>query len=409
MDSDFQHQQYQHHFQDLQKQFQHQKQQVNSLTRFRSAPSSYFASFLDAADTVTNSGGANGGDRGDLSNAKGDFFNARPLSPETENILSKFVSSMDDGNNLPQNLCEIPENSQMGPEFKAKVKQEGDYNTSSQMIYQSTSKPPLANQHGSASAMSSVRMHSKPHMKIGIGGRDININMTSSLTRHSSSPGGFFDNLNIDGYGISREMGSYGNGNSNNDQVNYSSGQPSTTMPGLMRQNSQVEEKLMRVNSLEGTNFSSRISSWADSILDGDDDTKIFSEQNLSDNQAGENRGRTQQLAHHLSLPSTSSELSAMEKLLYLQDAVPLRIRAKRGFATHPRSIAERVRRTKISERMRKLQDLVPNMDKVNHLFPKIALDLNKLLLKVGTVFLSIENKKFTPLWICSKQTLQTC
>lgn len=31
------------------------------------------------------------------------------------------------------------------------------------------------------------------------------------------------------------------------------------------------------------------------------------------------------------------------------------------------------VRRTKISERMRKLQDLVPNMDKVNDLFPGIA------------------------------------
>ena len=39
-------------------------------------------------------------------------------------------------------------------------------------------------------------------------------------------------------------------------------------------------------------------------------------------------------------------------------------MRAGRGFATHPRSIAERVRRTKISERMKKLQDLVPNMDR---------------------------------------------
>lgn len=45
-------------------------------------------------------------------------------------------------------------------------------------------------------------------------------------------------------------------------------------------------------------------------------------------------------------------------------DYVQMRTRAKRGCATHPRSIAERVRRTRISERMRKLQDLVPNMDK---------------------------------------------
>ncbi|CAM8999650.1 unnamed protein product [Rhodiola kirilowii] len=51
-----------------------------------------------------------------------------------------------------------------------------------------------------------------------------------------------------------------------------------------------------------------------------------------------------------------------MDKLL--EDSVPCRVRAKRGCATHPRSIAERVRRTRISDRIRKLQDLVPNMDK---------------------------------------------
>nr|AEJ88333.1 putative MYC protein [Tamarix hispida] len=47
-----------------------------------------------------------------------------------------------------------------------------------------------------------------------------------------------------------------------------------------------------------------------------------------------------------------------------LEDSVPCRVRAKRGCATHPRSIAERVRRTRISDRIRKLQELVPNMDK---------------------------------------------
>ena len=33
-----------------------------------------------------------------------------------------------------------------------------------------------------------------------------------------------------------------------------------------------------------------------------------------------------------------------MEKFLHFQDSVPCKIRAKRGCATHPRSIAERVR-----------------------------------------------------------------
>uniref|UniRef100_A0A0A9CVD6 BHLH domain-containing protein n=1 Tax=Arundo donax TaxID=35708 RepID=A0A0A9CVD6_ARUDO len=69
-------------------------------------------------------------------------------------------------------------------------------------------------------------------------------------------------------------------------------------------------------------------------------------------------------LAHQFSLPKTESEMAAIEKFLQFQDAVPCKIRAKRGCATHPRSIAERVRRTKISERIRKLQELVPNMDK---------------------------------------------
>ncbi|KAL5066623.1 hypothetical protein RYX36_017510 [Vicia faba] len=62
------------------------------------------------------------------------------------------------------------------------------------------------------------------------------------------------------------------------------------------------------------------------------------------------------------SLPQTSME---MDKLMHIpQDSVPCKIRAKRGCATHPRSIAERERRTRISGKLKKLQDLVPNMDK---------------------------------------------
>ncbi|XP_027910603.1 transcription factor bHLH80-like isoform X2 [Vigna unguiculata] len=53
-----------------------------------------------------------------------------------------------------------------------------------------------------------------------------------------------------------------------------------------------------------------------------------------------------------------------MDTMFTFEDSVPCRVRAKRGCATHPRSIAERVRRTRISDRIRKLQELVPNMDK---------------------------------------------
>ncbi|KAK4749493.1 hypothetical protein SAY87_026942 [Trapa incisa] len=85
----------------------------------------------------------------------------------------------------------------------------------------------------------------------------------------------------------------------------------------------------------------------------------------FSDSQKGELGSRGGPLLpHHVNLQRSSSEMSAMERLLQIQDSVPFKIRAKRGCATHPRSIAERVRRTRISERMRKLQELVPNMDK---------------------------------------------
>ncbi|XP_039008691.1 transcription factor bHLH130-like isoform X1 [Hibiscus syriacus] len=70
-------------------------------------------------------------------------------------------------------------------------------------------------------------------------------------------------------------------------------------------------------------------------------------------------------LTHHFSLPKTYEEMDAGERFWQFQGSVPCKIRAKRGCATHPRSIAERVRRIRISERMRKLQGLFPNIDKV--------------------------------------------
>ncbi|XP_024986716.1 transcription factor bHLH128-like [Cynara cardunculus var. scolymus] len=64
-------------------------------------------------------------------------------------------------------------------------------------------------------------------------------------------------------------------------------------------------------------------------------------------------------------LSESALEAAAMEKMMDLpHDSVACKIRAKRGCATHPRSIAERERRTRISGKLKKLQDLVPNMDK---------------------------------------------
>lgn len=64
-------------------------------------------------------------------------------------------------------------------------------------------------------------------------------------------------------------------------------------------------------------------------------------------------------------LSEMALDMASMEHMMDIpQDSVPCKARAKRGCATHPRSIAERERRTRISGKLKKLQDLVPNMDK---------------------------------------------
>ncbi|CAM6039326.1 unnamed protein product [Sphagnum compactum] len=81
----------------------------------------------------------------------------------------------------------------------------------------------------------------------------------------------------------------------------------------------------------------------------------------------GSPRGRLGEpgtLIRHTSLPATINRPTSPVFDDLDDISVPYQTRAKRGCATHPRSIAERVRRTKISERMKRLQDLVPNMDK---------------------------------------------
>ncbi|KAL1219985.1 Transcription factor bHLH81 [Cardamine amara subsp. amara] len=71
----------------------------------------------------------------------------------------------------------------------------------------------------------------------------------------------------------------------------------------------------------------------------------------------------TSQMKGEQSSGQVPDGVSGMTDMI-MEDSVTFRVRAKRGCATHPRSIAERVRRTRISDRIRKLQELVPNMDK---------------------------------------------
>nr|WIE96131.1 basic helix-loop-helix transcription factor [Loropetalum chinense var. rubrum] len=343
----------------------------SSLMRYRSAPSSFFANFLDSEDCE-------------------EFLNPRPSTPETEHIFSRFMSTGGTEDSLSHNPCEIRQNSPVTEtaanqqaQFIAPMKQETEaippplppppppqqngYSSASQMIYQSSSQSPNLTNHNLAAsgsamdspyrAVNSMGMDRLPPMKIG--------------------------------YVAMRGMGNFGAGNGTNgepsfssasrlkNQINFSSGPPSSSS-GLMTPISNIGNKSMgQSTSPDSGSFipGFPIGSWDDSTIMSenftglkrarDDDRNTFSGLNASETQNGEAAKRPSAvLSHHLSLPKTSAEMAAMDKFLQFQDSVPCKIRAKRGCATHPRSIAERVRRTKISERMRNLQELVPNMDK---------------------------------------------
>ncbi|XP_074268998.1 transcription factor bHLH130-like isoform X1 [Silene latifolia] len=186
-----------------------------------------------------------------------------------------------------------------------------------------------------------------------------------NLNRQTSIPAGFFSQLNTqNGYTIMKGLGSFRVANGTNGESSPRTGRLGVNhLPRIpeignenVKETSPDEDKFR--NHEGDLGFSSPSSypftSWNNPASS---DSSFLSETEGTLN-------RPTMLAHHLSLPKTSTEMAAIEKLLHFQDTVPCKVRAKRGCATHPRSIAERERRNRISERMRKLQELVPNMDK---------------------------------------------
>ncbi|WZZ48261.1 hypothetical protein YC2023_048368 [Brassica napus] len=173
--------------------------------------------------------------------------------------------------------------------------------------------------------------------------------------RQSSSPAGLFTNLsdqNGAGYGYvgeeeeEEESPSHPNGLRRHSSL-FS--RPPSSL-GMFPQIPEIDSESVQFSHWNDP--SSFIDNLSSLKRETEDDRKLF---------------HGAQMSHRLRLPkssSTASDMVSVDKYLQLQDSVPCKIRAKRGCATHPRSIAERVRRTKISERMRKLQELVPNMDK---------------------------------------------
>nr|ACG29090.1 DNA binding protein [Zea mays] len=209
------------------------------------------------------------------------------------------------------------------------------------------------------------------------------VGAASSLIRQSSSPAGFLDHFGMDnGYGAmlraSMGMGFQDGGASDSlagggggsgrlgGQLSFSSRQGS-----LMSQISEMDsqEDVVGASSPDagGGGDAAYMPGYPMSSGGWDDSSSALLPDSLpaTNKRPRDSLEHGGGLAHQFSLPKTSSsEVAAIEKFLQFQDAVPCKVRAKRGCATHPRSIAERVRRTKISERIRKLQELVPDMDK---------------------------------------------
>ncbi|XP_058075549.1 transcription factor bHLH130-like [Magnolia sinica] len=367
------------------RQLQQQQQQLNTgLMRYRSAPSSLLANFVDG-----------------IGEGCEDFL-PHSSSPDAESMFARFMSGSGGDSD---DLHEIREKeaaaaaaaaaNQRSSQFMAALEHEAEavpqqngFSSAQQIMYQTP--PPLPN-HSSAAA-AAVDSTYRVVNSIGMDSPPVKSSSNSSnLIRQSSSPAGLFPHLTVEnGYAIMRSMGNFRSGNGSNGEATTSTSRlknqtsflsRQTSSPGLLAQISEMKSENLGVSSPDDGNLGNDnsgncyipgfpVSPWDDSPLGEnysgfkrgrDINGKMISGLNPSETQNGKAGNH---LSHQYSLPNTSSEMAAMEKFLQFQDSVPCKIRAKRGCATHPRSIAERVRRTRISERMRKLQELVPNMDK---------------------------------------------
>ncbi|XP_010928471.1 uncharacterized protein [Elaeis guineensis] len=364
---------------------QQQQQMSSSLLRYRSAPSSLFGEVCE------------------------DFLPVRPSSLETETMFARLLAPdpRDEIQDKPASAAGGQRSPHFTPSAPSVAMEHGGAEelagqqnagfSASQLLYHSQQQQqqlPSPNSVESSyrvvssMAMEAEQMKTAAGATVGGGGGHC-----SNLIRHSSSPAGLFSHLHVEnGYAMMRGMTGFRNGNGSmgdgtnrlKGQISFSSRQNSS--PGLMSQISEIGSEGMGGRSPEESNLGVGngggrgyipgfpVASWDDSPLLSDSysglkrareaEGKLIAGLDQSNPQNEEIRNHVSGLTHHFSLPKTSSEMAAIEKFIQFQDAVPCKIRAKRGCATHPRSIAERVRRTRISERMRKLQELVPNMDK---------------------------------------------
>ncbi|KAL3752530.1 hypothetical protein ACJRO7_000007 [Eucalyptus globulus] len=188
---------------------------------------------------------------------------------------------------------------------------------------------------------------------------------SSSLLRQRSSPAGFLSHHTPDtGFSLTQGAGSSNGGHGFSRLKPQLSFTRQESLSHISEVSENAVEGVSPDNGHQGTTHSYATTSFG---IDWENSNSIvFSPpsgkraKNVDGDMYSFNPLETQ-----FSLPQTTLEMATVENLLHIpEDSVPCKIRAKRGCATHPRSIAERERRTRISGRLKKLQELVPNMDK---------------------------------------------
>ncbi|CAH8356122.1 unnamed protein product [Eruca vesicaria subsp. sativa] len=192
---------------------------------------------------------------------------------------------------------------------------------------------------------------------------------SSPLFRHRSSPAGFYDQhlpTDPNGFSLGRPNGGYGGGGERGPsrlkpELRFSGGSSSSSHQerNSLQRISEAEAAAAAIKGVASTSmtFGNDHNNWDNSS----------SHISFTIDEPGKRSKTTDffTLETQYSMPQTSLEMARMENMMNIpEDSVPCRARAKRGCATHPRSIAERERRTRISGKLKKLQELVPNMDK---------------------------------------------
>ncbi|XP_061349045.1 transcription factor bHLH130-like [Gastrolobium bilobum] len=366
---------------------QHCHQQNSALLRYRSAPSSLLNSLVDTSIGCVNE---------EAFKSEDPHHYHPSTSSEMETMLAKLFPS-NIGLNNSEPLYEFGDKP-VKQEIRDAVSQGPQHNgysygSQAQLIYQPHQIQGLSNGSlgasgnnfdGSFSAVSSMASDNSTETKMGS-------NNCSNLIRQKSSPAGFFSNYSVDnGLAALREVGSFRACDVSNGQATTStsglhgtlnmSSRPSSCsirMPQIVENgNEGMEANCVESRNQGNNNGSSKcyMPSFTSDFWDGssfsapktesNNSEIIFSTSNALETQDADFGYHKHGLTHHLSLPSSSTKMASMDNFFHIQGSVPCKIRAKRGFATHPRSIAERERRTRISARIKKLQDLFPKSDK---------------------------------------------